>query len=156
DKVKEIAGTAEFLRGVPKHFAALKAVDPARHQVTLLIEGESVAKVWPLVADAEVKLAGWWGRLDQFRLGDRVWVWFRTDRHQQPVGVAMLCDELSEQDMHGPGVTLTAREGNSLTLKPTLGWGRKVKADKAEVFRGKEKANLDAFAVNDKVYLQST
>src|SRR5262249_55266291 len=64
DKVKEVAGTAEFLRSVPKHFATLKAVDPARRQVTLLIEGEVLPKVWPLVPDAEVKVMGWWGRLD--------------------------------------------------------------------------------------------
>src|SRR6516162_2712059 len=69
DKVKEIAGTAEFLRSVPKHFATLKAVDPARNQVTLLIEGEVLPKVWSLVPDAEVKVAGWWGRLDQFQVG---------------------------------------------------------------------------------------
>jgi len=42
DKVKEIAGTAEFLRRVPKHFATLKAVDPARGCVTFLIEGKIV------------------------------------------------------------------------------------------------------------------
>src|SRR5262249_24748511 len=96
DKVKEIAGTAEFLRRVPKHFATLKAIDPARHRVTLLIEGETLPKVWPLIPDVEVKVAGWWGRLDQFQAGDRVWVWFKTDRQKQPVAVSMLADELSQ------------------------------------------------------------
>src|SRR5258707_10408021 len=79
EKTKEIAGTAEFLRGVPKHSATLNADDAARRQVTLLIEGETVPKVWPVVPDAEIKIAGWWGRLDQFTLGDRVWLWFKTD-----------------------------------------------------------------------------
>src|SRR5262245_12900759 len=49
DKIKEIAGSAEFLKDVPKHFATLKAVDRTRRQVTLLIEGEVLPKVWPLV-----------------------------------------------------------------------------------------------------------
>src|SRR5690349_4776069 len=83
DAVKEVAGTAEFLRSVPKHFATLQAVDRDRNQVTLLIEGETLAKVWPLTPDAEVKLCGWWARLDQFTPGDRVWVWFQTDRKKQ-------------------------------------------------------------------------
>ena len=70
DKIKEVAGSAEFLRSVPKHFATLKAVDLAGRRVTLLIEGEKLAKVWPLAPDAELKVSGWWGRLDQFTAGD--------------------------------------------------------------------------------------
>jgi hypothetical protein len=133
DKVKEIAGSAEFLRSVPKHFATLKAVDTARRQVTLLIEGEVLPKVWPLVPDAEVKVLGWWGRLDQFKVGDRVWAWFKTDRKKQAVAISMLADEPSEQDIHGPGVTVEAvtrltklEKGppGNLTLKPVKGKSR--------------------------------
>jgi hypothetical protein len=132
DKVKEIAGSAEFLRSVPKHFATLKAVDVLGHKVTLLIEGEVLPKVWPLVPDAEVKVLGWWGRLDQFKLGDRVWVWFKTDRKKQPVAISMLADEISEQDIHGPGIALTrqtgpakpdakAGPGGQITVQPVQG-----------------------------------
>jgi len=158
EKTKEIAGTAEFLRGVPKHSATLKAVDAARRQVTLLIEGETVPKVWPVVPDAEIKIAGWWGRLDQFTLGDRVWLWFKTDRGKQPVAIAMLADEASEQDTHGLGVTLEARdlENHSLRLKPVKGPSRSLRADKVEAFRGTEKAALESFPVSSKVYVQST
>jgi hypothetical protein len=106
DQVKEIAGTAEFLRSVPKHFATLQAIDPARNQVTLLIEGEVLAKVWSLVPDAEVKVQGWWGRLGDFTAGDRVWAWFKTDRKKQPVAISMLADEISEQDLHGGPLTV--------------------------------------------------
>ena len=133
DKVKEIAGSAEFLRSVPKHFATLKAVDVPGHKVTLLIEGEVLPKVWTLVPDAEVKVLGWWGRLDQFRIGDRVWVWFKTDRKKQPVAVSMLADEISEQDIHGPGVTIESyvrirkqQPGlhGEITIKPVNGPSR--------------------------------
>ena len=41
DKIKEVAGTAEFLRSVPKHFAILQGLDRSRGRVKLLIEGES-------------------------------------------------------------------------------------------------------------------
>jgi hypothetical protein len=127
DKIKEVAGTAEFLRSVPKHFATLQAVAKDRQRVTLLLEGETLAKVWPLTPDAEVKVAGWWGRPEQLTLGDRVWVWFQTDRAKQPVAVAMLADELSEQDIHGPGVTVVSASDGRLTLKPVKGPNRAVK-----------------------------
>jgi hypothetical protein len=158
-KMKEVAGSAEFLRSVPKRFATLKAVSPAEHRVTLLIEGEELPKVWPLVPDAELKISGWWGRLDQFRTGDRVWVWFKTDRQQQPVAVIMLADEPSEQDMHGPGVTVEARAADSITLRPAVGKSRTLKTGKAEVCRGQRSTNgsaaLDGFPVGGQVYVQS-
>ena len=44
DNIKEIAGTSEFLRSVPKKFATLQAVDTTRQRVTLLMEGEKAAK----------------------------------------------------------------------------------------------------------------
>src|SRR5260370_29502793 len=109
DKVKEISGTSEFLRSVHKYYATLKGVDAAGLRVTLLIEGETLPKVWPLVPDAEVKRAGWWARPDQLSINDRVWVWFETDRQHQPRAVSMICDELSEQEIHGGGVAFGAR-----------------------------------------------
>ncbi len=99
--VKEVAGAAEFLRVLPKPFATLKAVDSKKRTVTLLMEGEKVAKVWPVEPDAEVKVSGWWGRLEQFRPGERVWAWLKLDRKKNPVSVVMLADEPSERDIHG-------------------------------------------------------
>jgi hypothetical protein len=128
-KVKEIAGTAEFLRVLPKPFATLKAVDARTHTVTLLFEGESVAKVWPLEPDAEVKVDGWWGRLEQFRPGQRVWTWLKLDRKKQPVSVVMLADELSEFDMHG-------------SLRKKAGDKAKFTADEVERKRATQKTWL--------------
>src|SRR5262245_8344777 len=99
-KVKAIAGTAEFLRLLPKPFATVKAVDPTARQVTLMLDGDRVAKVWPLEPDAEVKIGGWWGRLEQLKPDDRVWVWLKLDRKKNPVSIIMLADEVSEFDMH--------------------------------------------------------
>jgi hypothetical protein len=160
DKVKEISGTSEFLRAVPKHFAILKGVDGAQFRVTLLIEGETQTKDWPLVADAEVKRAGWWARLDQLSVNDRVWVWFETDRQKKPRAVSMICDELSEQEIHGGGVTLEAAEESDLILKPTVGKSRTVHADKSDIFRGSTKIALPEFSgqlkKGEKVYVQTT
>jgi hypothetical protein len=110
-------GESEYLRSLPKRFATLRGIDAAQHRVTLLIEGENLAKIWPVAPDAEIKVSGWWGRLDQLRAGDRVWVWFAVDRRKQPAAVCMLADELSEQDLHGNGVTLVRQDENSITLK---------------------------------------
>jgi hypothetical protein len=153
-KIVEVAGAAEFLRSVPKHFATLKAVDPARRRVTLLIEGERLAKVWPLADDAEVKRAGWWARLDQLAVGDRVWAWFQTDRTRQPVAISMLTDELSEEDMHGPGVTVEARTADTLTLKPEKGKNWTLKTAKADFRLGSQEVS-DALKPGAKVYVQS-
>jgi hypothetical protein len=100
-KVKEIAGTAEFLRLLPKPFATLKAVDPRARTVTLQLDGEKEAKEWPVAPDAEIKVAGWWGRLEQFRPGDRVWAWLKLNRKKKPTSVILLADEASEYDFHG-------------------------------------------------------
>lgn len=116
-EAKVLSGSSEYLRSLPKRFATLRGVDPQRQRVALLIEGEGLAKVWPLTPDAEIKVSGWWGRLDQFRAGDRVWVWFALDRHKQPSAVCMVADEPSEQDMHGNGVTLVRRDEKSITIK---------------------------------------
>jgi hypothetical protein len=159
DKVKEISGTSEFLRAVPKHFATLKGVDAAQLRVTLLIEGETLPKVWPLVADAEIKRAGWWARLDQLTLGDRVWVWFETDRSKQPRAVSMICDELSEQEIHGGGVTPEPATTHDLTLKPSVGKSRTVHADKSAVFLGSTKTTMkelwEGLKKGEKVYVQT-
>ena len=130
DKVKEIAGSAEFLRSVPKHFATLKAIDAGKQQVTLLIEGEVLPKVWSLVPDAEVKVMGWWGRLDQLTIGDRVWAWFKTDRKQQAVAISMLADEISEQDIHGDGLTVEAADAKGITVKAGKGPSRVLKTSR--------------------------
>src|SRR5262249_61529826 len=84
-KIKEISGSAEFLRSVPKHFATLQAVDRIKRQVTILAEGDKEPKTWPLVPDAEIKALGWWGRLQDLPKDGRVWVWLKLDRKKQPV-----------------------------------------------------------------------
>lgn len=98
---KPIAGTAEFLRLLPKPFATVTAVDVTARTVTLLADGEAEPKTWPLEPDAEVKVGGWWGRLEQFKPGDRVWAWLKLNRKKAPVSVAMLADAVTEFDMHG-------------------------------------------------------
>jgi hypothetical protein len=153
DKVKEVAGSAEFLRDVPKHFATFRAADPARRQVTLLIEGDVLPKVWALVPDAEVKVRGWWGRPEQFTPGDRVWVWLKTDRKKQPVAVSMIADEVSEQDIHGTGLTVEAWDGKQLTVRPGKGPKRVLEAGKAVLRAGDGKQQGPK--VGQKVYVQS-
>ena len=98
-KEKPIAGTAEFLRLLPKPFGVVKAVDAKARTVSLLLDDDKTAKEWPVEPDAEVWLNGFWGRLEQFKPDDRVWVWLKLDRKQQPVSVAMLADAVSAADI---------------------------------------------------------
>src|SRR5262249_47215029 len=89
--------------------------DPKNRTVTLLLEGEKVAKVWPVEPDAEVKVGGWWGRLEQFRPGQRVWAWLKLDRKKNPLSVVMLADEASEFDIHG---SLRGEQGGKPPFTP--------------------------------------
>ena len=98
--IKEVAGTAEFLRAVPKKYGTIQAVDPKARTATLLIDGEKEPRAWPLTPDAEVKVVGWWGRLEQLPKGARVWAWFHTDRKKQPTSIFLLADAASEAAIH--------------------------------------------------------
>jgi hypothetical protein len=100
DALSSAAGSAELLRLLPKPFATLKAFDAKARTVTLLLDGEKVAKVWPLEPDAEVKVAGFWGRPEQFKPDQRVWVWLKLNRQKHPTAVVMLADERSEEYIH--------------------------------------------------------
>lgn len=115
DVLSEAAGSAEILKKLPKPFATLKALDTKAHTVTLLLDGEKVAKVWPLEPDAEVKVAGFWGRLEQFKPDQRVWVWLKLDRKKNPTSVVMLADEQSEQSIHNKPTFKPGEDGKEPT-----------------------------------------
>lgn len=100
DAIKAVAGSAEFLQNVPKKFATLNSIDMAKRSVTMLIDGDKEASTWTITPDAELKVGGWWGRLEQFKPGQRVWAWFSVDRTKKPRAVFMLSDEASEQEIH--------------------------------------------------------
>jgi hypothetical protein len=133
--VKQVAGSAEFLRLLPKPFGVIKSVDPKANTVTLLLDGEKVSKVWPVEPDAEIKVAGWWGRLEQFNAGQRVWVWLKLDRNKNAKSVVMLADEISEQVIHGirwNGITRGSFESGPIgeskaTSDYTLTFGKETK-----------------------------
>jgi hypothetical protein len=101
DAIKEVAGTAEFLRSIPKKYAVLQSTDLRAGTVTLKIDGDKEAKTWPLTPEAEVRVAGWWGRVEQLPAGGRIWVWFHSDRKKNPTSVFMIADDASEKEIHG-------------------------------------------------------
>lgn len=116
-RIKEVAGTAEFLRELPKHFARLVAVDKQAGQVTLQHEGEDQEKTWKLADDAEIKIHGFWGRLEDLTPGDRVWAWYGIDRNKKPLQVVMLADEISQQDINGTPAIVQDCDGKTLKVK---------------------------------------
>jgi hypothetical protein len=155
DNLQEIAGTSEVLRSVPKHFAILQAIDRANCCVTLLIDGETKPRQWPLAPDAEIKLAGWWGRVEDFQSGDRVWVWLRLNRAKEPIAVSLLADELSEQAIHGsPDEVLSIRNGTAV-IQPVNGARRTLRIDQTELYRGRNKAAITTLKAGEKLYIQS-
>jgi hypothetical protein len=153
--IREVAGSAEYLRSVPKRFALLKGIDLAKRRITLLFESERLAREWPLVDDAEIKIDGWWGRLDQLSPGERVWVWMKTNRKKEPVAVAMLADDLSQQDIHGVGVTVVKNAGGQLVVKPESGMNRTLAVNLADTVRGEKKVEAGPFSPGSKVFVKS-
>src|SRR5262249_11377910 len=122
---------------------------------TLLEDGDKTPREWPLSDDAEIKVDGWWGRLDQLVLGQRVWVWLKTDRGKKPVAIAMLADDTSQQDIHGAGVTVVKNGGGVLVVKPERRPDRVLKTARAEAFQGGRKVAVAAFALKSKVFVRA-
>jgi hypothetical protein len=151
--IREVAGSAEYLRSVPKRFAVVKRISP--QGVDLLFDGETTTRVWPLDEVPEIKVDGWWGRLDQITPGERVWVWLKTNRKKEPVAIAMLADDLSQQDIHGTGVTVVKNPGGKLVVKPEKGPDRTLDTKGAIAFRKDQKVALDAFSPASKVFVKS-
>jgi hypothetical protein len=142
-----------------RRFGILRGMDVQRQRVALLLDGETEPREWPLRAGAEVWYAGWWGRLDQFTIGDRVWVWFDFGPAKEFVAVGLLADELSEQDLYAPGRIKAVKADGTVLLeslrggKPTL---RTVSLAQAELFRGDVKAPHDSLKVGETVHVQTT
>jgi hypothetical protein len=153
--IREVAGSAEYLRSVPKRFGQVKGIDLSRRQITLLFEGEKSPRDWPLIDDAEIKIDGWWGRLDQLTAGERVWVWMKTNRKKEPVAIAMLADDLSQQDIHGVGVTVVKNADGKLVVKPETGANRTLLVEKAVAVRGDKQDTASSFSAGSKVFVKS-
>ncbi len=119
EQVKAIAGTAEFLKSVPKKTARFQRYQPKNHSITLVMEGETETE-WILTKDAEVKRHGWWARPEQFTQGEALWVWFKTNRDGKPIAVSMLMDELTRRDMQTVAQTDKTSDQEALeTLRTT-------------------------------------
>ena len=155
DAIKEIAGSAEFLRGVPKKFGTLRGVDAGKRQVTVLFEGDKDSTTWTLTPDAEIKVWGWWGRLDDLSSGveERVWAWFKVDRAKKPVAIFMLADDLSEQDIHGDGLTIKSIDDKKIGFSFAKDKTREVALSECLYRRGDKSANLKDLKPMDRVFL---
>lgn len=153
--LREVAGTAEFLRSLPKRFGTLLRVDAVGRRVTLRFEGEKTSREWPLIDDAEIKIDGWWGRLDQLEPGERVWVWLKTDRKGRPTAVAMLADDLSQQDIHGVGMTVRVNGPGKIVLRRDRGPDRVLDTTLAEAHRGTAKVAPASFPRGSRIFVRA-
>jgi hypothetical protein len=159
----ETAGPLGNLEVEARSFAILKSADPDRQVVSLLLEGETESREWPVIPSAEVWYGGWWGRLDQFAAGDRVWTWFKTDREKHRLAVSLLADELSEQDLYAPSQVKAVNDSGTdyatVALEESRGGKpvfRTVRLANAELYRSSEKSALDSLKVGETVYAQTT
>src|SRR5262249_13098 len=141
----------------------LKAVDPQQRRITLLLEGETESKQWPVRPDAEIWRDGWWGRLDQVTLGDRVWGWFQKGDAGEPLAIWLLAVELSEENLYGMGkvkaVDAAAGDEATVTLESTRSGKpleRTVKLANAQIYRGNLRAQRESLKVGELLHVQTT
>jgi len=106
---------ASLLRSALKPHAAFQGVD-RDGRIVLQVEGETGEKAWPIDPDAEIRIRGYWGGLEDLAQGERIWLWTRVDRDGKPRAVFMIADEMSEQDIHQVPYTLAAVDGEQKTV----------------------------------------
>lgn len=140
---------ASLLRTAQKPLATF--VGAERGQVRLVPDKETAEKAWAVDPEAEVRVQGWWGRLEDLAPGERVWAWVRLDRAGKPRAVFMIADELSEQDIHQVPYTLASLdvEKGEVALKRTL--DRKNEQTRTLRLR----AAADGLKPGDTVYVQT-
>lgn len=106
---------ATLLRRALKPFAAFRGAGDGR--LTLRTEGEAEDRAWPLDPDAEIRIRGYWGSVEDLAPGERVWVWIRVGAENKPRSVFMVADEISEQDIHQVPYALTAVDAGRRTIE---------------------------------------
>ncbi len=153
DKVSEPAGPLGNLDVSVRHFAILTGIDLENQQVTLQVEGETTPAVRTLEPGAEVWCSGWWGRLDQFLVGDRVWVWY--SKSDDGKSISLLADELSEQELYGPSsVSMIDRQSDdSASVTLTMARGGKPLSRTIGL---PDADSLASLKVRDFLYYQTT
>lgn len=110
---------ATLLRAALKPYAAFQGVD-RDGRLLLRAEGEKEDKAWPVDPDAEIRVRGTWGALEDLTAGERLWVWIRPDRENKPRSVFMITDELSEQDIHQIPYTLVSADEKTVVVRRKL------------------------------------
>ncbi|HEX7899478.1 MAG TPA: hypothetical protein VF950_17050 [Planctomycetota bacterium] len=106
---------ATLLRRALKPHAAFRGVEAGR--IALRVEGEAEDRAWPLDPEAEIRVKGYWGAVEDLVPGERVWVWARVDAENKPRAVFMVADEISEQDIHQVPWALTAVDPGRRTIE---------------------------------------
>ncbi len=143
------AQRATLLRSSLKPHAAFLGAQDGR--IRLRLDGESPETSWAVDPDAEIRVRGAWGGLDDLGLGDRVWVWTRVGPDGKPRAVFMIADELSEQDIHQVPYTVAAVDPERRTVEIR----RKLDGKTDQVRALKAVAAAELPAKGARVYVQS-
>jgi len=158
----EIAGPLGNQDVTVRHFAILQNFDTERQQLTLQVDGDAETTECSLEPGAEVWYSGWWGRLDQFAKGDRVWVWFSTNRNQTNT-ISLLSDELSEQNFYGAGTIESVSSANtdtsSVVVKLSRGGKsveRTIDVPTGNLPQGERISSANALKKGDACFFQTT
>jgi hypothetical protein len=116
-----------LLRQSPKHFVTVVQTDTKNHTVELQVEGKKGTETLTVEPDAEVKIHGTWGRLDQLVAGDRAWVWMHKAKKGHRARIFVIADEISEQEIHGLPYEVTGADAAKKRVFLRRKYGKETK-----------------------------
>jgi hypothetical protein len=79
----------------------------------------------------------------------------KTNRKKEHVAIAMLADDISQQDIHGVGVKVVKNADGQIVVKPETGANRTLAIYLTGAFRGEKKVEPAAFTPGSKVFVKS-
>ena len=143
-----------LLRASKKDFAAFLGADASKGVVTLRLESDGKERPLNLNPDAEIRIRGSWGRLDDLSQGDRVWIWRALDREKKPAGIIFLADEISEQAVHRMPYTVKSTGAGQVVVHRVLG-KKKSRKEVTRTLTPAEAVKIDEVKEGDLVYVQT-
>ena len=93
-------------------------MDTEARRIRFLPEGKKESFALALSEDAQIHVRAFFGSLDDFVPGQRVWAWVDRNRDNEWTGVRVLADELSAHRFHGGGGEVQEIGDGSLQVKP--------------------------------------
>lgn len=156
EQEKILKGKTSLLGASRKDFGAFLGADASKGVVTVRLERDGKEQSLRLEPDAEIRIRGSWGRVEDLPKGDRVWIWRTLDREKKPAGIIMIADEIAEQAIHRTPYTVKTVDARGREVVIHRAMGRKKKRqEETRTLKAPESLDLGGLKKGDSVYVQT-